>query len=201
MFKTITLADGSKGTVRVDVDLAYVIQGDDPGGVVKVGRSRSPERRVAGLMSGIPFSARLIAIVGSGVRREREMKALLAEQKLRGEWFAPSEKLNAYLQTVREENGLFSKVQTNEAFFTSYIQPAVLEYLNGRQPNHTSAGDYVFRVLHCGYPAIAGRAATLIEACPNALSPELIAGYVPLGVDEPTPQVRLVPAPAETVAA
>lgn len=201
MFKTITLADGSKGTIRVDVDLAYVIQGDDPAGVVKVGRSRSPDRRVAGLMSGIPFSARLVAILDCGTRREREMKTLLAAHKLRGEWFEPSQDLNAYLQKVRDDNGLLARVHTDEAFFASYIQPAILEYLNGRQPNHNTYGDLIFRVLHCGYPAIAKRTATLIEACPNALSPELIAGYVPLGVDAPAPQVRLVSAPVEGAAA
>lgn len=187
----VILRDGTKTYVRSAIDLAYVIQGDDEARVVKVGRSRDPVRRVAGLLSGIPFNARLVAILGDGARREREMKELLASERMRGEWFKPSSALNEYLSTSRAENAVLSRQPLGEEFHRTFVQPAILEYLNGREPDRTAAGDYVYRLLHEGFSAVGARQNVLLTACPFALTPELLAGYVPLGFDTPTPQVAI----------
>lgn len=191
MQKAILQADGTKTFIRTSTDFAYVIQGDDEARVIKVGRSRDPARRVAGLLSGIPFNAQLVAILGEGTRRERQMKDLLAPDRMRGEWFKPSQALNDYLRSARAENALLIRETIGEDFFRSYIQPAIIEYLNGRLPNSTSCGDFIYRLLHAGYSALGARQGLLLEACPHALTPELLAGYVPLGLDAETPQITI----------
>ena len=187
-----------KSAVRKHCDFAYVMQGDDHARSVKIGRTGSPNQRLSTLIAGVPFRARLIAVMSEGVRREREMKAALSAHRLRGEWYSPSTELNAFLATVRANNGILTKIEITAAFFDDHIRPQILSHLNGRDPTFTDGGDFVYRVLREGLPAAKGRLHSLITACPGLVTPELAAGFVPLSFDAPLPQVEVVAAaPAE----
>jgi hypothetical protein len=144
-------------------------------------------------------------VLTDGARREREMKVLLDKERLRGEWFRPVELLNNYLVEARRANAVVKKVALDDRLFEQYVRPAIEQHLNGRQPNLTYAGDFIFRVLHRGPEVLEGRWTSLIPAIPVGLTPEVIAGFVPLAVGEPTPAIRLSteaarPAPEQALA-
>lgn len=187
----ITGPDGKQAWVRSKLNLAYVIQGDDDIGSIKVGRSANPDQRVSGLITGLPFKAKLIAVMLDGSRRERELKALLQPYRLQGEWFAPSTALQVYLRKAKAENAIVRKVAVNAEFFRSNVLPIIEGYLDGRKPNYNNHGDLVFRVLHDGYEAFKGREVDLATALAGRLTPEVIAGFMPLGFEESEPSIRL----------
>lgn len=69
--------------------LVYVIRGTTTG-LVKVGTSEDPERRLATLQAGSPDELVLIGTCPGGPRLERMLHGWLADDRRHGEWFAPS---------------------------------------------------------------------------------------------------------------
>jgi len=74
------------------------------GGPVKIGRSSSPQARVASLQTANAAELRIVAMVPGGATVERAMHATFAAERVRpgGEWFHPSPTLAAF---VRELGG------------------------------------------------------------------------------------------------
>lgn len=67
----------------------YIIQSSHRG-VIKIGRSYDPEKRLSELQVGSPFHLRLIGIVQNAGDREKEIHAILVKHRVRqknGEWF------------------------------------------------------------------------------------------------------------------
>jgi hypothetical protein len=185
----------AKEPIRPKADLAYVIQSVDGERIVKVGRSADPIHRVKGIRGNVPFDIGLVAMLADGAKREREMKSLLSDSKVKGEWFVPDDRLNSYLREAAAAKAIVTKVNVDEAFFTGHILPLVLEYLNGRDPLFNDPGDFVYRVIHAGYGAAKGRLGRLFKACPDTFTPELLAGYVPVPFDAMPPEI-VIPSPA-----
>lgn len=178
--------------MTIYTDVAYVVQSDD-GKVVKVGVSGDPRRRVYQITQSMPFAVSLVTLITGGRAAERQMKALLAPWKLQGEWFEPRPELNEFLSGMRRENRLMEIAVVDDDYCANFIKPAVLEYLNGRQPTMTDAGDLVYRFLREGLPVIANRMDLLHKALKREVPPELLAGFLPVAQHKPTPSVRLLP--------
>lgn len=185
--------------MSVKADVAYVVQSDD-GAVVKVGVSGNPRARVYGIKQSMPFGVRLVALVADGRNSEKRMKELLAPWKLQGEWFEPRAELNEFLIEMRQANKLLVAEKVDDAFCDQFIKPAVLEYLSGRQPTMSDAGDLVYRFLREGSRVIAGRMDRLHAAVKREIPASLLAGFVPLAQNHETPSVKLAAPAAETAA-
>lgn len=63
----------------------YFIGG--PSGPIKIGVSKDPKRRLAGLQTNSPYHLKLLAIAPGGVEEERFLHAKFAHLRLKGEWF------------------------------------------------------------------------------------------------------------------
>ena len=66
----------------------YVIQSDVTG-AIKIGRSKSPKRRMTQLQTGSPYALKLLAVVSGKGGLERSLHASLKpyKQACKGEWF------------------------------------------------------------------------------------------------------------------
>lgn len=176
--------------MSIKVDVAYVVQSAD-GRVVKVGVSGNPKIRVNGIKQSVPFDVRLVALIADGKDSEQRMKALLAPWKIQGEWFAPRVELNEFLAEKRRENKILSVAKVDHDYCETFIKPAVLEYLVGRQPTMSEPGDLVYRFLREGLPVVDGRMDKLHVAVKREIPASLLAGFIPLSHDQPTPSVKL----------
>lgn len=188
--------DGKKIDVRTHCDFAYVLQSDDDGAVVKIGQSWHPSNRLKQIAQSVPFSMRIIATLTDGQRREREMKQALSEFKLKGEWYRPNELLNEYLGRAHKDRALVTHLTVDEKYADDFIKPVIVQHLEGREAKFNEGGDFVCRYFQHGFRAIHGRIGRLLTAVPLAITPELVAGYVPLPFDAPCPRVRLPGDPA-----
>ena len=176
--------------MSIKADIAYVVQSED-GQVVKVGVSGNPRARVYGITQSMPFTVRLVALIGDGRNSERRMKEILAPWKLQGEWFAPRPELNDFLREMRRTNMLLSAQKIDDEYCEKFVKPAVLEYLAGRKPTMTEPGDLVYRFLREGSEAIVARMDKLHAAVKREIPAALLAGFIPLAQDHETPAVTI----------
>lgn len=66
-------------------------------GLVKIGTAENPWRRLAKIQSDSPGQLEMLAIEDGGVERETELHREFASARRRGEWFAPADRLMAYV--------------------------------------------------------------------------------------------------------
>ena len=178
-------------------DLAYVAQSDDGMRTVKVGRSSDPAARFAGLRAGVPFELKLVAILSAGQRREREMKDMLVANRVRGEWFLPSNLLNEYLQKAAKEGALLKKHATDADFVHAHVLPLAVGYLEGKKKIlYNDYGNFLYRFLREPCEAFDADKFRL-TAC--GVSAEVLHGYLPTLVGAEVPQI-IVPAGVEASA-
>lgn len=74
----------------------YFIQCGD-GGPVKIGKANDVEKRLTLLQIGSPYSLTLLGIMAGGRVDESELHRRFASSRMRGEWFAPTEELRAFI--------------------------------------------------------------------------------------------------------
>lgn len=67
----------------------YFMRGQTTG-LIKIGESTDPVARLTSLTKGGSEAIDLLAVLASGSRTERELHALLAADRVHGEWFRPS---------------------------------------------------------------------------------------------------------------
>lgn len=176
-------------------DLAYLVQSDAPGAIVKIGRTQDAQQRVTQLKHSVPFAIRLIAVMTGGVKQEKAFKQRFQHLQHKGEWFRPVEEMNAYLREASEGALLVERHTVTDEFFKAYIEPAILQWLNGRTPKFNAAGDFLARVLQVGPQALDNRRDDLVKHCPG-VTPELMRGYLPAPLGREIPRID-VPMPAE----
>ena len=143
--------------MKFATEIAYVIQ-QSGGGVVKVGVSKNPFRRISQIRQTVPFEMDLVALIAEGKSSEKEMKALLEPWRQKGEWFSPRPELNDYLIRKRKQNALLTSAEINEEFSENFLKPYVQEHLGARNPLMNPSGDLVFRYMHLGFPRHSGPA-------------------------------------------
>jgi len=81
----VRTVSGRKIPVQVFV---YVIQAAS--GLVKIGVSHDPERRLSTLQTGHPDELRLLGFVSGGRPLEAHLHRMLKAHRVRGEWFRPA---------------------------------------------------------------------------------------------------------------
>ena len=70
-----------------DKDDLYIIQSDKTG-MIKIGRSKDPEKRLKQLQTGNPNKLKLIACFKNEGWREKQIHESLRAYRLKGEWFS-----------------------------------------------------------------------------------------------------------------
>lgn len=68
-------------------DALYIIQSDNTG-MIKIGRSKDPLKRLKQLQTGNPNKLKLIAYFDNMGWREKELHEQLSRYRLEGEWFS-----------------------------------------------------------------------------------------------------------------
>lgn len=86
-----------------EIELVYFI-GQSGGGAIKIGRSKSPGRRLADLSVASPVALELLATTPGGQEVERELHKLFRDHHLRGEWFAPHSALLAFIERLKSDS-------------------------------------------------------------------------------------------------
>lgn len=77
----------------------YFIQ-SGAAGAIKIGKAFSPGVRLAELQTACPSTLRLLGSIPGDVLDERELHARFSDDRVRGEWFAPSAKLLSFIEEV-----------------------------------------------------------------------------------------------------
>jgi hypothetical protein len=70
-------------------------------GLIKIGTSSDPARRVQALSTGAGESLALVAVVDGGRARERALHERFADTRVHGEWFSPSPELLEFIEGAR----------------------------------------------------------------------------------------------------
>lgn len=75
----------------------YVYFISDEDGFIKIGRALKPHKRLASFQVSHRQTLTLLATIPGGVAKESEMHRRFASSRHRGEWFAPSSDLLAFI--------------------------------------------------------------------------------------------------------
>ena len=70
-------------------------------GLIKIGSSRSPKRRLQQLQTAVASPLRILATESGGALRERELHSRFHFACIRGEWFRPDPRLVHYIAQLR----------------------------------------------------------------------------------------------------
>lgn len=75
-------------------------------GLVKIGRSNDPKRRLQMLSTGCPFVCTLIGVTEGAEKEEREIHQRFSHLREKGEWFRLTEEVKEFIQehATRPEN-------------------------------------------------------------------------------------------------
>ena len=99
-----------KGYEKLDIHI-YFAQLEGPGGPVKIGRANDVSLRMKQLAVPLPYSLRLLAshrgtsLYVAGYTTEKHLHREFSADRIRGEWFAASERLMRYVRFVSTDAG------------------------------------------------------------------------------------------------
>lgn len=85
---------------RGDGSIYFIQQGDN--GPIKIGYTTDLLSRMDTLQTGSPYKLNLVLCFQGFVTTERELHAKFRKDRMRGEWFAPSEELMTFIEEKRE---------------------------------------------------------------------------------------------------
>jgi hypothetical protein len=82
----------------------FIQQGDS--GAIKIGCSKNPSQRLAGLQTGHSEPLRLLTCAVGSQAQERALHDRFAHLRVSGEWFRPADDLMAYIRLVNDRRAL-----------------------------------------------------------------------------------------------
>lgn len=159
------------------MSVTYILQLEGPEKLVKFGRTRNPTSRISTLRTGLPWPLRIVALIGADI--ETALKRQFVADKVRGEWFRPSQALCDWLEEAAGDGRLVKQVPVDQAYINAVIKPRLREYLNGREPENNHAGDLVRCLFADLLPTIAGRERAISLATKGQISEALCYGFGP----------------------
>lgn len=159
------------------MSITYIAQLDGPESLIKFGKTTKPKARLSTLNTGTPWPIKLVAMIGSDV--ERDLKKRFAEDKVRGEWFRPTQRLQDYLDELADAGKLVKQVPVDQAYINAVIKPRIKEYLNGREATNSSYGDLVRCIFADVLPTLDGREKDLVTATKGHVTDALARGFGP----------------------
>jgi hypothetical protein len=101
LVESLTPCAARRTRLEREPSYGYAVQGVF-GGPIKIGRSVTPERRIVGLQIGSPVELEFIATWDERTQTEAAIHATFDAERIRGEWFRPTQRILAWL---REING------------------------------------------------------------------------------------------------
>lgn len=90
--------------IRGKPHVYFIQQGDS--GAIKIGCSKNPTQRLAGLQTGHSEALRLLTCAVGSQAQERALHDRFAHLRVSGEWFRPAEELLAYIRLVNDRRAL-----------------------------------------------------------------------------------------------
>lgn len=81
--------------------MIYFIQAE-PNGRIKIGRSNSPEKRLANMQVGSPVKLKLIGTKNGGLAEEKHMHVVFSSHWSHGEWFEPAKELVDFILSLHD---------------------------------------------------------------------------------------------------
>lgn len=112
--------------IQPGVGYVYFIQSGE-GGAVKIGKANNPHMRLGHLQVGNPTELRFLAVTRGGEKLERLLHHVLYDDRIRGEWFAPSDRVLACASAAREGsllNALAAMGVTRRDLFIANVKVA-----------------------------------------------------------------------------
>lgn len=94
-------AAAERGDLQLETHHVYFIQ-RGKNGPVKIGYSKDPEKRLTILQTASSARLRLLAKLRGGARVEKILHEVLDEERVFGEWFAPSPRLLRFIADIRK---------------------------------------------------------------------------------------------------
>lgn len=91
------VAGGTPRSSKATSWVYFVRVGED--GPIKIGSSVEPAARISSLQTGMPDKLFLLGVCPGGRAKERELHALFADFRRRGEWFAPAGEILDYIKS------------------------------------------------------------------------------------------------------
>lgn len=175
--------------------ITYILQVECPEQLVKIGRTSNLKSRLNTLRTGLPWPARVVALIGNDI--ERDLKTRFAEHRVQGEWFRPTLEMRAWLTQAASEGLLARQVTVDQAYINAVIKPRVREYLNGREPENNSGGDLVRCLFADLLPSIKGREQSIVTATKGHVTLALCRGLGPTN-EVPHLEIPEIVAPSST---
>lgn len=71
-------------------------------GMVKIGYSKNPDKRVKALQTGSPESVEIVFSIPGTMAQEKRLHRLLGSDRHRNEWFKPTEKMSEIANDVQQ---------------------------------------------------------------------------------------------------
>lgn len=84
----------------------YFLQAEGDG-LIKIGRTINPDKRVRELQTLAPSPLKLLALVEGGKDREREIHEMFVDARSHGEWFEPTPQLLRFIQNHSKERARY----------------------------------------------------------------------------------------------
>lgn len=172
------------------MSITYIIQMDGPEPLVKFGKTNNPKSRIATLSTGVPWNIRVVALIGTDC--EADLKTKFVADRVKGEWFRPTDALQQWLDESADAGRLVRQIPVDQAYINAVVKPRIREYLNGRDPANVAYGDLVCRIFADMLPTLAGREKELVAATKGHVTDAMCRGFAPcldrVALTRPTPE-------------
>jgi excisionase family DNA binding protein len=80
----------------------YFLEHPVPGGLIKIGRSKNPEKRVAYFQAHSPVPLSLLFFMEGDAKLESKLHRRFSEFRRHGDWFEPSGEILKFIEEQRE---------------------------------------------------------------------------------------------------
>ncbi|MBY2986405.1 GIY-YIG nuclease family protein [Rhizobium leguminosarum] len=134
----------------------YFMQEQGGEGLIKIGFSDLPDRRLTTVRRGEKNPVQILAVIDGGREVERMLHAQLAVDRARGEWFRPSEAVMGMVQTAqsvssprrhKSSNVTYDETAEDMRIVHGLITQALF-YLDEGQSKFAALENIVFPRLH-----------------------------------------------------
>ena len=87
---------------------------------VKIGYSNTPNKRISGIKTSIPFDTEVVCITTGDIEDEKNLQKRFKEYQCRGEWYNISDEIIKYIKSC---NNLMWKYGFGEKFSNEHLNP------------------------------------------------------------------------------
>ncbi len=79
------------------MSIYFIQEQNNSEGLIKIGLSGKPQRRLKSMQTNSPVLLEIFVTLPGNEQLEEKLHEMFAENRIRGEWFKPSQKLIAFI--------------------------------------------------------------------------------------------------------